>query len=191
MIEYMKLPENIISNINFIDLYKLRPDTKSSIILYDKDENEFRNREIFRSYMSYLKTPEFNPEIKKSYMFLNKTENIPKELEFIFSHVKSLDSRYNQMVVNWYDTDEYIEAHRDCVSNFINKNSPILMVNLNESDDMYNIRSFNMISIENNKMESVPLLNGFIYKITNNDTHRHFTGRGFEKRISITFRMMK
>jgi hypothetical protein len=187
----IKLPESLINKLNFEELYSLRPDVKSKIILYDKTTGVFRERQIFRSYMSYLNTPKHNPDVKKSYMFLNKSDEIPKIFLPLLEYVKTIDARYNQMVVNWYEPDEYIELHRDCTSSMVSPNAPILMVNLNETDDIYNIRTFHMISAENEGIESKALKNNYLYEITNNKTHRHYTGKGVEKRISITFRMIK
>ncbi|HEU0125428.1 MAG TPA: hypothetical protein VFQ56_03900 [Flavobacterium sp.] len=191
MIVYEKLPETLLTNISFEKIYSLREDKKSSIILFDKTTGDFKNRQIFRSYMSYLNTPDFNPNIKKSYMFLNKSTEVPEIFNEILNYIKSIDSRYNQMVVNYYEPDEYIEAHRDCSSSMISENAPILMINLNETDSIYDMRTFHTISVDKGEYTSVPLFNGYIYKILNNKTHRHFTGKGGEKRISLTFRMMK
>jgi hypothetical protein len=191
MIKHYKLPNDVLMTLDFNAIQTLRPDEKSKIILHDKQTGEFRDRQIFRSYMSYLNTPDFDSDVKKSYMFVNKSEELPKIFDALLNHVKSIDSRYNQMVVNWYNPEEYIELHRDCASSMISDDAEILMVNLNETDSLYDMRTFHMISSDDKDFGSVPLLNGHLYHITNNKTHRHFTGKGTEKRISITFRMMR
>lgn len=186
-----QLPAILKVNENFNSIYKLKPSKRSEIILFDKINKEFRNREIFRSYVSYGVVPEFDSNVKKSYMFVNKELKVPSELVPFFEFAKSIDTRYNQMVVNWYNPEDYIELHRDCTSKMLDNNSPILMINLNETDDIYSIRSLNFVSIETGEQTSVPLLNNSYLTITNNSTHKHYVGKGCEKRICITFRMMK
>ncbi len=186
-----KLPDTLTKGYQFTNLFKLKPEGRSKIVLFDKDEQEFRPREIFRSYMSYLFTPMFDPNVKKSYMFLNKAEEVPVELVPFIGFAKQIDQRYNQMVVNWYEPEDYIEAHRDCTAKMIENNSDVLVININESDDIYNIRNLVFINVETNEYQSVPLLNNTYHIIKNNNTHRHYVGRGVERRISITFRMIK
>lgn len=184
-----KLPETL--NINFDQLYRLRPEENSSVLVYDKKNKKHNKKEIFRAYNSYLKTPSFDSKIEKSYMFLNKDTEIPKEILPFVEFAKTLDKRYNQLVVNWYDKEDYIEPHRDCTSKMISPDSPILTINLNESDDPYKLRHLTFENVNDGEISSIPLLNKHYYIIKNNQTHRHYVGKGLEKRISLTFRMIK
>ena len=59
------------------------------------------------------------------------------------NHTKSLDSKYNQVIANWYeDKNDYIAYHSDCVYNMI-PNAKISMLSLYDSDQITenNIRS--------------------------------------------------
>lgn len=186
-----KLPIWLINFINFDELYSLRVDKKSDVLIYNRTTEKHEKKQIFRSYQSYLKTPDFNENIKKSYMFLNKSEEVPSNLLPFLYFAKSIDTRYNQMVVNWYEPDEFIESHSDCVANMINTESPILCINLNETDNLDGARILEYESKVDKTKEFIKLLNNSYYIITNNSSHRHAVGTGTEKRISITFRMMK
>lgn len=191
MIIYKKLPENLINNFKFESIFKLKPEANNKVIIFDRANGEYKEKTIFRSYNSYLNVPEFDPETKKSYMFVHKSEELPKELESFLSFAQSIDPRYNQMAVNWYNPEDYIELHRDCTNKMISEDSDILMININESDDVYSLRQFIMQDVETKEMASAPLLNNNYYIIKNNKTHRHAVGKGVERRVSITFRMIK
>ena len=186
-----KLPHGLIEKINFNQLFSMKPKENNDVLVYNKKTGEFDRKTIFRSYISYLKTPEFDPSTKKSYMFLNKEEKSPAELQPILDYVQSIDSRYNQMVVNWYNEEDYIEMHRDCTAKMVHKDCPVLVLNLNESISDEDCREMVFENVETGEITKEPLKNNYLYKIENNNTHRHGVGSGKEKRISITFRMMK
>ena len=186
-----KLPEKLIETINFKKLFSMKPKENNDVLVYNKKTKEFDKKTIFRSYVSYLNTPEFDPKTEKSYMFLNKEDKVPTELKPILDYVQSIDERYNQMVVNWYNEDDYIEMHRDCTAKMLDKESPILIMNLNESDNIKKCREMTFENVETKERRKETLKNNYLYKIENNNTHRHGVGKGKEKRISITFRMMK
>lgn len=124
-------------------------------------------------------------------MFLNKELEIPKEFNQYVEFAKEINPKYNQLVINWYNPEDYIELHSDCTAKMISPDSPILMINLNETDDIYSVRSFIMKNKETNEFSSTPLLNNHFYIIENNSTHRHYVPKGSEKRICLTFRMIK
>lgn len=183
------LPNTLIDSINFNQLFNLKPSDRSDVIIYDKNSKEYKNKKIFRSYMCYLNTPDFDESTKKSYMFINQCSKVPDELQPFIEFAKSLDERYNQMVVNWYNPEDYIEMHSDCSAKFIDKNSPILTINLNETNN--NPRDLIFENRETMEVSKTKLLNNTYFLITNNESHRHGVGTGLEKRISITFRMIK
>lgn len=184
-----ELPSSL--RVDFKELFELRPKERSSVTLYDKNKKQFENKEIFRAYKCYLEVPEFNSEVKKSYMFLNKEESVPDCLKKYIEFAKSLDSKYNQMVVNWYSPEDYIEPHRDCTSSFIDKEADILTINLNEDDSQSSCRDIVFQNVETNDLTSKQLKNNHYYILKNNSTHRHSVGVGNSKRVSITFRKIK
>lgn len=189
-INYSKLPKTVKMS-DFNTLFNLRPENTNKVTIFNKETQQFEEKVIFRNYMCYLNTPEFKPEFKKSYMFEHKSDSIPQELLPFLEYAKSLNPNYNQMVVNWYNPEDYIEMHRDCNNSFIDKNAEILMINLNESSDLKKCRSLDFKDVNTGETTSVPLVDKTAYIIDNNNTHRHGVGKGTEKRISITFRMVK
>lgn len=187
----IQLPKEISQKINFQELFKLKPEQNNDVLVFNKKTKQFDRKTIFRSYISYLNTPEFDPSTEKSYMFLNKSKEIPQELNEVLDYVQSIDSRYNQMVINWYNEDDYIEMHRDCTAKMIDTNAPVLILNFNESDDIKKERKMIFEDIVSKEKSEIALQNFHMYLLENNNTHRHGVGKGLEKRISITFRMMK
>lgn len=187
------LPQELIQQTNFQELFNLCTQKKNSeVVIFDKENKNFYNKQIYRKYMSFLNVPEFDQEVKKSYMFCEKAKEVPQELLKYLAFAKSIDPRYNQMVVNWYEKDDYIEAHRDCTSKFIDKEAPILMLNFNEDDQIENARDmvFNNAEDENDSYTE-KLVNNSYLLINNNTTHRHRVGKGNSRRVSITFRMIQ
>jgi len=185
-----KLPKEM--DIDFWSLWDIRPgEARSKVMVYDRQSKSHVEKTIFRTYMSYMRTPEFDGDVEKSYMFVNKSDSVPPILEPFVRFAKGIDPRYNQMVVNWYNSSDHIELHRDCTSGMISGDSPILTVNLNETDNIYSARSFIMVDVETGEASSILLLDKTYFVINNNQTHRHAVGYGTEKRISLTFRMMK
>lgn len=185
-----KIPETLM-NYDFNKLFNLKPDSRSKVLIYNKKLKTHEEKTIFRSYSSFLNTPKLDENVEKSYMFLNKEEVVPVEFSDFVNFVKDLDPRYNQMVINWYNPEDYIELHSDCSAKMINDEAPILTINLNESNEESMERQFKMVNKENGEESSFRLKNNHFFVIKNNKTHRHCVGTGLEKRISLTFRMMK
>lgn len=179
-----KLPE---ISYSFDNLFSLKPDSRSVVSIYDKLKDKHVEKTIFRSYVSYLNTPKMDTNIKKSYMFNNSSEILPNEFLPFLDFAKSIDSNFNQMVVNYYEKEDFIEPHRDCTSKFKNKEDNILVINLNESDTLP-IRHMLFEAVDDNTSFSIPLVNNSYFFIENNLTHRHSVGTGECRRISITFR---
>lgn len=185
-----KLPKKL-TDYNFDKLFELKPNCRSSVLVYNKSNNNHCEKEIYRSYSCFLDTPEFDKEVKKSYMFLNKNEKVPEEFLMFVDFAKNIDERYNQMVVNYYNSNDFIELHSDCTSKFISPESPILTVNLNESNDESKERDFIMVDKQSELKSSFKLKNNHFFVIENNQSHRHMVKEGKEKRISLTFRMIQ
>lgn len=99
----------------FDELWKLHPSERGKIIMYGKEQVSCRY------HKSYLKTPEYDPEEKHSYMFSGfdndkNNERLPDQvvplLEFVNADQKN---PYNQIVINWYENgQDYIAFHSDC-----------------------------------------------------------------------------
>lgn len=185
------IPDTLRKTINFDDLFKLKTPSRDSVLVFNKSKDVHESKEIFRSYMNFLETPEFDSEVKKSYMFVNKSKELPSEFQQFIDFAKSIDPRYNQLSVSWYEKEDFIQPHRDCVSKMIHPDCPILMINLNESDDESKARIMTFENVDSGDMSSVTLFDKTYHLINNNSTHRHGVGVGSERRISLTFRMMK
>lgn len=182
-----KLPIQLQNSFN--KLYNLRQNNNNTVLIYNRETQKHEVKTIFRDYMGYLNTPKYNPETKKAYMHVHKQENTPVELLPFVEFAKSIDSRYNEMVVNWYDKDDYIEMHSDCTSSFIDKDAPILVLNFNETS--LENRDIVFENRETKEITKLPLLQDSYFIINNNTTHRHGVNKGLERRVSITFRMIK
>lgn len=199
MIKLEKLPTNLVEHSieGFNKMYALHPEQLGKVLVYNKKLELHEEKQIYRHYMSYLESPLFDKGIPKSYMFSSaKDEFRMKDIPVIFmpfvDFAKSINPLYNQVTINWYDNDHYIEMHRDCTAKFININSPILTININESDDLLKCRSFILQDVETKEVKSYLLTNNS-YLIIDSEcqkSYRHGVGPGAEKRISITFRMI-
>lgn len=185
------IPRNIMESVSFKDLFDLKTPTRDSVLVFNKETKVHEKKQIYRSYMNYLSTPKFDEKINKSYMFVNMSDSLPEQLKPFLDFVKKIDPRYNQLSVSWYENDDFIEPHRDCVAKMLNPDSPILVINLNESNDISKARNMVFQNVKTGEVTSIPLLNGRFYIIENNSTHRHSVGKGLERRISLTFRMMQ
>ncbi len=183
------LPNNMI--IEFEEIYSHRS-ANSAVLIFDKIKKQHTEKLIFRDYSNYGKTPKFDASINKSFMFLgDNNQSLPKTFENYFIFAKQIDNRYNQLTVNYYSPEDYIEMHSDCSSKFLKEDCPILVININETDDLYAARNITFVNKQTGLMHSKVLLNNCYFTIDNNTTHRHFVGKGSEKRVSFTFRMIK
>lgn len=158
----------------------------NTVLVYDKITNTHKEKTIFRKYSCYGATPKFDSTIKKSYMFCGKnTSLIPSQLTKYIKKFKDLDSRYNQFVVNYYNSSDYIEPHRDCDAHMVD-NYKIGVISLGE------IRPMIFTHIHTNKGFEKKL-DSTIFEFSKdiNQNFRHQVPTGKKKRISITARMMK
>jgi len=127
------LPQSLteFGALNFEEMFNLHPKNKHSIIMYKEEV------EVNRWQQSYLKTPPITDDIlnKRSYMYsgfdtTNNNIELPEQFQIYYDYVKSIDNRYNQVVVNWYqDQNDYIAYHADCETGMI-ENAEILMISL-------------------------------------------------------------
>lgn len=123
----------------------------------------------------------------------NNNDNLPEEFMPFYNYVKTIDSRYNQVVINWYDTNDYIEFHKDCQRKMI-KDVPILILTI--SEDKNRLRNFEIIKYDDNPNENskfkIPLNNGLLLKMCGNFQSEFKHGirqdNTLGRRISVSFR---
>jgi alkylated DNA repair dioxygenase AlkB len=208
-IEIYKSPKHILNYIqnNFEDIFELHPiydnDEKSKIMQFNKnhDNPEWYELEINRWFKSYLQTPNFDDRYKKSYMFSGKeqleiSEDLPDLIKPIFNYVKSLDNRYNQVVVNWYEKEnDYISMHSDWVDNMVD-NYNIGIFNLYGKTDK--TRILDIVNKKTFEKTSIELQNGDLILLCGDfqNEFRHGIPKlseenAISRRIGISFRQYK
>lgn len=199
--------ENLLAN-NFNQIFDhIKLIGNKKVVVYDKDNKEYYNREIFRHYKSFGYTPGFR-KIGKSYMF---NENVGKAYMYDESQqtkdtyvepeldiLKKLLSWANEffgkanwnLYVNAYELDDYIEPHSDC-TNSIQEDSDIIILSI--YDKGANIRSLKFVSKTREDNFDVDLLPNSIIKINSKEQEkwRHSIDKGEGRRIGLTFRSMK
>lgn len=130
------------TSVNFNKMFDTHDESRGRVLVFNKDRLNPRWNEIecSRWCKSYLNTPKFDNSVMKNYMFSGlNIENINDELPTIFeplyNHMKKLDGRYNQVVVNYYgDNNDYIPQHSDCEAGMVD-NHKIAVMNLCENSD--------------------------------------------------------
>lgn len=181
---------------DFEKLWSLRPTAPENrtVIVRDKVTGEYRDKTIFRFYQSYLRVPGFDESTGKSFMFSGSRKrketyiSLPDEIEPLrfYADVEGFDN----CVVNWYEPDDYIEAHSDCAAK-LNPDFPIVALNFNEpgtEPDRY------FTITENNEVVDRILLTDKLKIVMPpgyQEKHKHAVGQGKHRRISVTFRKLK
>jgi len=203
---YIKLnyiPQNLIdyANVNYDKMVNLiKTPNKSNVMVFNKNySNPQLVEEICeRYYKSYLNTPKYPTNSNKSFMFSGKNlneiqSNLPDIFKPYYNYIKNLNTNYNQIVVNYYETEkDYIPYHRDWTYNMI-PNYEISILTLNQKNQKNRI--FNIQSIDNNKKYNIELFNGLIITMGGQfqSNYRHailkLSNNNFiNKRLGITFR---
>lgn len=202
-----RCPESLIQysheNYNRLrDLIKTS-DELSRVMVFNKnyDRPQLIEKTIHRWYKSYLKTPPYPVnQVNKSYMFsgIDKREIVDKQLPTLLQpyldYFRRLDSRYNQVVANLYETDKhYIDYHRDWTYGMM-ENYSISILNINQPRSIN--RMFNIQEIATNRVTQINLTNGLI--ITMGGEFQTYFRHGIDGitwnntnnsgRIGITFR---
>ena len=196
IVDYIKVTFNEIFNLHPNQKGAGETTLKSKIMLCNKNPNnpEWNEMETNRWFESYLKTPDFTKSIKKSYMFsgsdkLELKQDLPEIVKPIYDYVRQIDPRYNQVVINWYNGDDYIPQHSDWTDGMIdNYNIGIL--------SMYNDNSHRYLDVVNkqtNEKTSIPMENGSLLLMCGQfqNEFRHGikkTENPNSKRIGISFR---
>jgi alkylated DNA repair dioxygenase AlkB len=186
---------------NFNEMFLLHPPNKHKIIMYETEV------EVHRWQQSYLNTPKCTPEIieSRSYMYSgfdtsNNNNLLPKQFQIFYDYMKNLDERYNQVVINWYDEDDYIAYHADCESCMIS-NAEIAIISI-YGNDSNNSRMFSLIPKDETQKKceydkfNIIAKHGSIITMCG-DTQKEFkhgiekdTTNSIPQRISISFRQM-
>lgn len=167
----------------------------NTVLVYDKESKKHFNKKIFRHYIALGKIPKFDPNHKKSYMFHGaegpkELLELPHAFQDAIKNIKKIDSRYNQFVINLYETgNNFIEPHSDCDKDMVDDYS-ILILSLGQERIL-------RLSDRNdcNEYEDILLKDNSIYILdkNTNKTKRHeiLKSETNNSRISITARMMK
>lgn len=201
-----KLPNELIEygNNSFEELFALHPQEKNNIIMKGTNENTKK----FRYSNSYFKTPKYDKNDSyfenNNYMYGGINDNVNDDLPELFMpfylFAKQIDENYNQVLINWYEKEDYIQYHKDCQRQ-LNKNIPVMIFNINDStinqNDEKNIRkldisSYNRKNDPNGLVHSIYLRNGTVVKLCG-EIHNEFKhgvkiNENAGRRISISFR---
>ena len=174
---------DLCKNDDFELLWSLKPDEKSKILLFGREQI----------------CPRYTKNYLKPYYFsgiANQVENnLPEFVERLLNFSKNLNSHLNQVLVNWYEHDGSIGKHSDNVSQ-LEENSDIFSYTFGPAK-----RDFRLESKSNDG-------NDFIVKLEDNTlvimggecqlTHKHSVlkvvcddQKENNRRINITFRCFK
>lgn len=158
-IEINYLPDDLkkYTSENFKEMFDLHPTEKHKIIMYQKEV------EVNRWQQSYLNTPKYEPDVleRQSYMYSgydvsNNNHPLPKQFQIYYDYIKSIDEKYNQVVVNWYQNEnDYIAYHSDCEIDMM-PNARIIIISLYETEtvDHDKYRVFSVIP-KNGEVNSI------------------------------------
>lgn len=186
---------------HFDELFNLHPLNRGKVLVFngEKENKNWVETECSRWYETYGKTPKFDDTVMKSYMFSGNnninTSILPDLYQPFNKYMINKDDRYNQIVINWYDSkNDYIPLHSDCEAHMID-NHVISLINLNENNNHY--RVFNLIAKDNvatlYKNIDIVLKHGIIITMGGN-IQQHFrhgvkpVDNDVCERISISFR---
>lgn len=194
LIEHFDKIKNDVSKNNHI----------SNVLVRNKNGN-FNEEKCNRNYKSYLNTPIFNKDSKKSYMFSGYSgkeisNKLPTVLNPLYNYVNNIDNNYNNIVINYYETlKNYIPMHSDCTENMIN-NYNIAILSLYKKN--YNPRTMIIKNKNNNNTFKLKLNNGlfiimggkFQYNFRHgilDESYKHNIDNLSNERLSISFRQFK
>lgn len=170
----------------FEEIWALKPRQKSKVYVYNKETDDHEEKQIYRSYLSYLSIPPHDETVKKSIMYDGLEPSVPNCLMPYIRDAWLADSRYNSLTVNFYEPEDYIEPHRDCDNHMVD-DYVIRVVSLGE------IRPIVFEPVDECLCDPIQIKPEEVFAISkqNNQNYRHSVGSGQERRISLTFRMLK
>ncbi len=109
------IPEELKNHakLNFDNMFSLHSQNKGEVIMHN---NVVKSD---RWHKSYLNTPKFDENKKRSYMFSGKNElnenneELPNEFKIYYDFINQ-NNQFNQVVANWYENNnDYIAMHSD------------------------------------------------------------------------------
>lgn len=131
-INVFDIPEDVLPS--FDDVWSLKPDERSYVFVAGANP-----RNANRFYSTYGLTPE-KKDYAKTYMFskdgeISNPQPIPEMFQVLLSHLNKVRHfRYNQMVINWYETpQDYTSYHHDCLTGMVEP-AEVSIVTLLEKD---------------------------------------------------------
>lgn len=185
-----------IYGLNFENLWDCRPQSEENrrviVKSYEVGGDGYKEKTIYRYFQSFGVTPGFDENTGKSFMFSGSRvpyrnySKIPTILSEVHQFVGHM---YNNVIVNWYEPEDYIEPHRDCTSKLV-KNSSIVIVNFNEP----RTEADRFFSLEYaDRIEQISLENYTVISMDHNTQKeaKHGVGRGNHRRISVSFRRIE
>lgn len=192
------LPEDLIvyANDNFDEMYNLHPKERHCIVMYGKDTPSERYSK------SYLKTPTCTSDLiqKHSYMYSglddsHNYDNLPEVFQPFYDYMKNIDSKYNQVVINWYENGEdYLPHHADCEKDMTNEYA-VTTISFNDPN-FDTFRSLTFIDNNNNIVKEVWLETGSVVLMNYhaNKMFQHGIAKDKRKnigrRVSMSFRQI-
>ena len=163
---------------SFEDLWSLRPESRTTVQLFGKT----------------FETPRWHRTYEKDYKFTGMTEGQQDETpakvkEFLTKCQEFISPKFNSVLVNWYNPEDYISMHADDEKE-IDQSESIITYTICESDEK---RKFVMQNKDTKEKHEFFLGNGDIFIMTGDcqKTHKHGLPRSKKyksRRISITVR---
>jgi alkylated DNA repair dioxygenase AlkB len=187
---------------NFDQMFNSHPPDRHRIIMFKQEH------EVNRWQQSYLRTPRYTDQQlnSTSYMYSGfdtkeNNSNLPELFQVFYDHMVSMDNRFNQVVINWYqDENDYIEYHSDCEIGMI-PGAEIGVLSL--YSDLNDQRVFGLLAKPTTctgfSKINIIATHGTVISMCG-DTQKHFnhgveriqgSGHKFGPRISISFRQFQ
>ena len=209
------LPQEIIkyASKNYSKLFDLHPIHRHRVAhrkyLDENNDTYIDTDSICSRYQSsYGKTPKQNLKLSLSYMYSGVddsliNDDIPIDFKPFYDYIYSIDSQYNQCIVNWYnDGKDFIPHHSDCTIGMI-PDPKVSIISLYPNDDTYRTLSIKpkkrygeyLDKDYNYDKININMKQGSIITMGGSSMHHAFT-HGINKdtneysRISVSFRQM-
>lgn len=183
---------------NFYRLFHEHPEHEEPVSYFNHDDGTFKEVASHRWYQSYMNTPPKDPSVRRNYMFSGR-DDTPVNLELpelfapYYNYMLQKDPRYNQVVINWYGSNNYIPMHRDCEAGMVNNHS-VSLININEPVPLP-ARTFKLMSLKNAKTVlydtiNIVLRDGVLITMCGDTQSQYLHGvrKGKASRISVSCR---
>ena len=181
---------------SFEELWQLHPEERGKVVMVC--QGEAIDRTCHRWHQSYGHTPPRDPESTKSYMFSGlhplPTPDLPEAFQYYLELLNAGGARYNNVVVNWYDSNDYIALHADYETG-LSPGSNIAVLSFCETGEDYPVRTFRVKAMEGGEIVDLPLEQGTLIRMCGDTQkfYRHGVAqlKGAGRRISLTFRQFE